>query len=493
MSNKQIHELPAVADLVAGDRILVSKAADDTTRQATLDQIPVQPSTAGAMSRPLARKISEFVSIKDFGATGDGETDDSAAINAALASDANTLFFPSGTYRITTSILVPPSKRLIGAGMHQTRIQSEYDGPAMMAQGGESLNLSIENMHIAMAADGSGIMVRGNDVSLEHLFFSGGSSAEWAIDMVDSNVVHMIHVQMGGFGEMHMGANGVRWRNSDPANNRVNYGDAVIQHLDIKLGEPNTIGLCLKGEQGNLINNVLVSKSQITASENGLQPYPGTTAIRLDSCARVTLLSVDMEVIEVGVHETGLTGQGAAVGNQYVGVYALNVGTAYIDSNDVATRSVQQRTFIGCDNFPDTEGLNDGDTILPAGLWLQSFVTGANAVRLRSYSEGEMVVDDGAEKGSVAFRVGGSSPQIAPVEDNQLVRLYLGKNSSASNPTMRDVTIQPVLRLEPRDNQNAAPTDGQIAYADGSGWNPGHGPGFYMREGGQWRKVAFVS
>ena len=48
-----------------------------------------------------------FVSVKDYGAKGDGVTDDTAAINSALAVVAvtgQTLFFPSGIYKITSRL-----------------------------------------------------------------------------------------------------------------------------------------------------------------------------------------------------------------------------------------------------------------------------------------------------------------------------------------------------------------------------------------------------
>ena len=39
---------------------------------------------AGAINRPINQKIQEFVSVNDFGAVGDGTTDDTAAIRAAI-------------------------------------------------------------------------------------------------------------------------------------------------------------------------------------------------------------------------------------------------------------------------------------------------------------------------------------------------------------------------------------------------------------------------
>ena len=47
------------------------------------------------------------VNVKDFGATGDGTTNDTVAIQAAidsLAATGGTVFFPTGTYRIARNI-----------------------------------------------------------------------------------------------------------------------------------------------------------------------------------------------------------------------------------------------------------------------------------------------------------------------------------------------------------------------------------------------------
>jgi parallel beta-helix repeat protein len=55
---------------------------------------------AGATARTVNNKLQEFVSVKDFGAVGDGVTDDTAAIQAAANAVGNngTLYFSSGTY-----------------------------------------------------------------------------------------------------------------------------------------------------------------------------------------------------------------------------------------------------------------------------------------------------------------------------------------------------------------------------------------------------------
>lgn len=57
-----------------------------------------------------------FISVKDHGAAGDGQTDDTEAINAALKANANckVTYFPHGVYLVTDTIYVPPGSRIVG-------------------------------------------------------------------------------------------------------------------------------------------------------------------------------------------------------------------------------------------------------------------------------------------------------------------------------------------------------------------------------------------
>lgn len=62
---------------------------------------------AGVAAKSLARRYSEFVNVADFGAVGNGVTDDTAAIQAALdASSGKTLYFDKKTYKTTSSLLI---------------------------------------------------------------------------------------------------------------------------------------------------------------------------------------------------------------------------------------------------------------------------------------------------------------------------------------------------------------------------------------------------
>ena len=70
--------------------------------------ISYQPAETGVITTTVQAKLRETVSIKDYGAVGDGTTDDTAAFTAAYNATNNTgrcLFLPKGVYKITSPIL----------------------------------------------------------------------------------------------------------------------------------------------------------------------------------------------------------------------------------------------------------------------------------------------------------------------------------------------------------------------------------------------------
>lgn len=83
------------------------------------------PTAGDPVIQSLQSWLDQFATVKDFGAVGDGIADDTDAINRALyqlfCRELNpqirrSLFFPAGTYRVTSSILIPPFATLWGEG-----------------------------------------------------------------------------------------------------------------------------------------------------------------------------------------------------------------------------------------------------------------------------------------------------------------------------------------------------------------------------------------
>jgi hypothetical protein len=72
----------------------------------TVDYTP--PYTGGTLTN-VAAKLSQYISVKDFGAVGDGLTNDAPAVQAALnyiAPLGGTLFFPRGRYLFTSQVTI---------------------------------------------------------------------------------------------------------------------------------------------------------------------------------------------------------------------------------------------------------------------------------------------------------------------------------------------------------------------------------------------------
>lgn len=87
------------------------------------------------IKRTIQKRLDDIVSIKSFGAVGDGVTDDSEALQRAIdqiflnSSDKfnpnsrRTLKLEAGTYKVTSTIFVPPYANIVGDGSDKTIIK----------------------------------------------------------------------------------------------------------------------------------------------------------------------------------------------------------------------------------------------------------------------------------------------------------------------------------------------------------------------------------
>ena len=80
-----------------------------------------------ALTRLNNRMIDGAVaSVIDFGAVGDGTTDDTAAIQAALNA-SNTVYLPAGSYKITDKLTLPDNALMYGDDRYNSRLVVESD------------------------------------------------------------------------------------------------------------------------------------------------------------------------------------------------------------------------------------------------------------------------------------------------------------------------------------------------------------------------------
>jgi len=83
---------------------------------------------------PALPAMETWVNIRDLGAKGDGETDDTKVIQDAISKHKN-IYFPQGWYRVTETIKMAPGTNLIGLHPFATQIMLNESEPAFSGFG----------------------------------------------------------------------------------------------------------------------------------------------------------------------------------------------------------------------------------------------------------------------------------------------------------------------------------------------------------------------
>lgn len=96
------------AGLHVGALVMVISNQSVDTANLNASAVHYNPAGTGAVATNVQAKLREIISVKDFGAVGNGTTNDTQAITKAIAAcqaaSQSSLYFPAGIYRIESTI-----------------------------------------------------------------------------------------------------------------------------------------------------------------------------------------------------------------------------------------------------------------------------------------------------------------------------------------------------------------------------------------------------
>lgn len=205
------------------------------------------PAIVRSVGRSLQSKLDDYVSIRDYGATGDGSSDNSIAIQRALDDlflNENTefrkiLFIPNGTYLCLSNILIPSNAIIVGESNTDAILNINNNIIATKTTSGVTIgsfsassrpeNIKISNIKIRMTT-GLVNLTGARNSEFKKIIFEGpytlgqsGSSSlvAWSNDIDGTKVTNLLFEQC----EFLKGYVGVTAINSTAVDTDIHFND----------------------------------------------------------------------------------------------------------------------------------------------------------------------------------------------------------------------------------------------------------------------------
>lgn len=284
--------LPVVSSGTGSDSALRTDLANATAVSAGSRLSGFRQTGTGATARTVDAKLKDTVSVKDFGAVGDGVADDTASIQAALNASSN-IYLPPGTYKTTSSLLLNSYNLITGAGI-------------------SSIIRNTTNLSVIKSITPTG----------SRIYFVGGSNFK-----IEGNTAGVV---VGSIGLDMQNISYATWSNV-----WVNYIATAIQHGNGYSSYYNTYYSCIITSCTNgIVNSQLANENRFIAIR-----INATTGTSDTDCSCNSYIACAIEQFTTGHLITGA----AAVAIRYIGSrLESTVGAAV----GISINNAAEQTFI---------------------------------------------------------------------------------------------------------------------------------------------------
>jgi hypothetical protein len=244
--------------------------------------------------------------VRQYGAKGDGTTDDTVAIQAALTAGGNILF-PPGTYKVTSSLLVTSNTTVTGSGI------SDTTGAISTVHGTGNFPVF------------TGATTPANDVTIQNLNITGVStSGSKGIYSAEANRWRIRDVMLDTFGdsciELVTGVDG-------------KFTSIFAQNcLLVRTGRTAYVGAVDIGPYDSVLTDIEATASVYDANTVGQDTYPGTGLYSTGWIAAIVVRGGNSFITNciAQISQTGFVFSGIGL-NRIVGNRAdLNQGPGFV-------------------------------------------------------------------------------------------------------------------------------------------------------------------
>jgi hypothetical protein len=339
---KTIPQLTDATTVNAADELIIQQGG--ITKRATaaelMNNAPVT-ATSTTTARPLADRFSDIVNAKDFGAVGNGTTDDYAAIQAAVtycSDNSKPLYVPAGTYRLSQRVSIVSTTagwvfaNIFGDGINRTVFtvngSENSSGAFYFSKNGPLLSVTMRDLCIRCKS-GSG-----NCGTALHVQPAQGGSINAPSVILDSIFVDTEDVLVTNTGGVNSPATPAYWSNgivvkhsSRPFlrrlwvnNPKANTNDNSIRYKNDSVNYLGSVGIDVSDCYGPL-----VEECRATQFQTGFYAYSDNVAVEGGTFLNITAVNVKngiyIDATTASGVEPGLYVAGSHINFRDYGVY----------------------------------------------------------------------------------------------------------------------------------------------------------------------------